>query len=284
MDNNLNEKVARFIARFRTVVVESSLAKIDEAIAYDDAHKTRLGVANELRLLRETKQDSDIIRTADEETRYQELLAQNVLDQLLAIQGVESVDVVVEDGVESLQVTLQAYYLHRGVFYDAGRWIWSVDMVSADDNIFNIERNWYSQYALIDGTCFPTGSVLFSGKPCERFKNGRTEHPYYPDDYYGFCFGDSSMDIRAYLLTGEFVSAFQLVSLCLHYVNIEHRGDTSRYFNVAYDVDVRELAEYFGLSDAKIAQIEAKHQALRQSETKTSTPEQPATPPDSDAD
>ena len=209
MSNTLNERVARFIARYRTVVVESSLSKIDESIAYDEAQDP-INFEEEITLLREMRLNSEIAKIPDEETRYQELVAQDVAARLLAIQGVESVDVV-EIGGEALalQVTIQARYLYDGIFYDAGKWLWNVGMVSFDENTFDPAIRWYKPHSLDDGTCFLESSVLFSGGVLQPFKTGFTDHPIYEDCLRGFCFGDSCTDIREYLLTGEFGSAFQ---------------------------------------------------------------------------
>ena len=54
MGNTLNERVARFIARYRTVVVESSLSKIGESIAYDEAQDP-ISFEEEITLLREMR-------------------------------------------------------------------------------------------------------------------------------------------------------------------------------------------------------------------------------------
>lgn len=231
MGNTLNERVARFIARYRTVVVESSLSKIDEDIAYDEAQDP-INFEEEITLLREMRLNSEIAKIPDEETRYRELVAQDVAARLLAIKGVESVDVV-EIGGEALalQATIQARYLYNGISYDAGKWLWSVGMVSFDENAFNPEIHRYELHSLDDGTCFLESSVLFSGSVLQPFKTGFTDHPIYEDCEYGFCFGDSRTDIREYLLTGEFVSAFQLISLCLHHVNTVDTCYIPMYFN-----------------------------------------------------
>ncbi len=286
MNNNLLERVARFIAHYRTVVAESSLSAIDSFIHYyksDDADYWD----EEIQELEKLKLDSVISRAAnDEEDRYQELLARNIIAQLLAIQGIEDVDIVVNDGEKSLQITLQAYYIYNGIIYDAGKWIWTVDMLSADDNSIGPDPsdNDFRSYILDDGTCFWADNAPFCGEPSKPFKDGSTYHPIYSDSIYGFCFGTSREEIENYLLTGEFVSAFQLISLCLHHVSYINSRFIPSSFDIAYDADIHKLAEYFNLSIADIAQIKDKHQALQRLETKTSTPEQPATPPDSDAD
>lgn len=259
MDNTLNERVARFIARYRTVVAESSLAIIDETIEFDEEEGSD-NVISEVEELKRIKLDSEIVGAAqDEEVRYKELLAQDIVAQLLSIQGVESVEILnasnTNGHVESLRVTVQAYYLYGDVFYDAGKWTLDVDMLDEDDNDFNPKSDWYRDYALDDGTCFKTTGPLFYGEVSQPFKSGSTDHPFYEDYGYGFCFGDSGADIRAYLLTGEFVSAFQLISLCLYHVNEGTEILIPRVFNEAKNVDIRKLADYFELNDEDIIRI-----------------------------
>ena len=260
MDNTLNERVARFIARYRTVAAKSSLTKIDETIEFDEVEGGD-ALISEAEELKRIKLDSEIVRAAqDEEIRYQELLEQDIVARLLSIRGVESVEILNASDtighVESLRVTIQAYYLYDDVFYDAGKWTLGVDMLDADDNAFNPQYHWYRGYALDDGTCFKaTTGPLSYGEVSQPFKSGSTDHPWYEDSEYGFCFGDSSADIRAYLLTGEFVSAFQLISLCLYHVNEGHEKMIPYHFNEAKNVDTRKLADYFDLDDEDIIRI-----------------------------
>ena len=266
MDNILSERVARFIARYRTVAAKSSLAKIDEAIEFDEEEGGD-DLISEAEELKRIKLDSGIVRVAqDEEIRYQELLEQDIVAQLLSIRGVESVEILdaanTVECVESLRVTIQAYYLYDDVFYDAGKWTLDVDMLDADDNAFNPQYNWYRDYALDDGTCFKTTTGPLSyGEVSQPFKSGSTDHPFYDDCEYGFCFGDSGADIKAYLLTGEFVSAFQLISLCLYHVNEYHERMIPYYFNEAKNVDIRKLADYFELGDEDIIRINKTRQS-----------------------
>ena len=260
MDNTLNERVARFIARYRTVVAKSSLAKIDETIEFDEEEGFD-DLISEAEELKRIKLDSEIVRAAqDEEIRYQELLAQDIVAQLLSIRGVESVEILNASDkfghVEYLRVTIQAYYFYDDVFYDAGKWTLDVGMLDVNDNDFKPYSDWYRGCALDDGTCFKaTTAPLFYGEVSQPFKSGSTDHPWYGDREYGFCFGDSGVDIKAYLLTGEFVSAFQLISLCLYHVNEYHEKMIPYDFNEAKNVDIRKLANYFELDDEDIIRI-----------------------------
>lgn len=263
--SNLNERVARFIARYRTVVAKSSVQVLNEVIAYDETH-LYAGLGDEAEFCREVRRSSGIVETANnEEARYQELVRENILAELKEIQGVKSVRVKPSNinHAESLQVKIQAYYFYQGIFYDAGKWLFTVDMLSEEDNGFDIESYWYEYYALDDGTCFKTSTNLVSGHSCCTFGDRGTIHPLYGNVGCGFCFGDSYSQITTYLKTGDFVSAFQLVSLCLHHVNFCDTYRIPNAFSIAHDVDVRELADYFGLSDAEVMQVEARHQALR---------------------
>ncbi len=271
MDDSLNERVARFIARYRTVIAKSSVEKIEGFIDYLE-RRGGLFWADEIEELKEIRLHSEVVKDAEnEEERYQELLAQDVVRQLLAIQGVKSVEVVTSDqGIESLEVTIQAYYLFGGIFYDAGEWVWRVPMQDEGKNMIRVSlvAPSYRLFVSESGICFRSYGPLFYGLLIRPVKGSEDEHPLYPGPELGFCFGDLQQDILENLLAGNFVSAFQLISLCLNHYNAEQRSCVPTYFYIAYDVDVRELAEYFDLNEEAVKLIEARYQALRKGDDK----------------
>lgn len=270
MDDSLNKRVARFIARYRTVIAKSSVEKIEGFIDYLE-RGGGLSWADEIRELKEIRLHSEVVEDAEnEEEHYQELLAQDVVRQLLAIQGVKSVEVVTSDqGIESLEVTIQAYYLFGGIFYDAGEWVWRVPMQDEGKNIIRASSAFsYRLFVSESGICFRSHGPLFSGLLLRPVKGSIDEHPLYPEFSKGFCFGDLQQDILKNLLAGNFVSAFQLISLCLYHVNEGTEDVIPTYFYIAYDVDVRELAEYFDLNEEAVKLIEARYQALRKGDDK----------------
>ena len=262
LDDNLNERVARFIAQYRTVIARSSVEKIEGFIDYLE-RRDRFFWAEEIEGLKEIRSNSEVAKDVDnEEDRYQELLAQDVAKQLLAIQGVKSVEAVTSDqGIESLEVTIQAYYLFDGIFYDAGEWVWKVPMCNNTRNKISL-RNALFQI----GSCFCPDRPLFYGTLLRPFKDSDDVPPLYYSFNYGFCFGDLLCDILERLKAGDFVSAFQLISLCLNHCNATEKHRIPIFFDVAYDADIRKLAEsqYFDLNEEDIEWIEARHQKLRE--------------------
>lgn len=260
--NNLNERVARFIARYRTVVAKSSVWATNDAMAYFRLLGSRL-FDDEIASCEDALQNSGIVEAIEnEEARYQEIVAQNVSAQLLAIQGVKEI-ILGGHGDSTLQIVIQAYYHYKDAFYDAGKWIFVVNMLDMVDNAFNAHFHLYNAYALDDGTCF-INNEIFYGRLCDMFEG--TLHPLYGNIGIGFCFGNMYGDIVNYLLTGDFVSAFQLVSLCLHHVNFRDMYRIPQIFNIAYDVDTRELSEYFGLSDKDMEAIETRYREMGEEE------------------
>ena len=114
---------------------------------------------------------------------------------------------------------------------------------------------------LDDGTYYTPGDYFFESE----FNRATACRPTYGDPN-GFCFGDSYDEIIDYLLTADFVSAFQLASLCLHHIN---KGDDKDLFLIFDEVcaadcgiDIQEMAEYFGLTEDEVAGIEARQREL----------------------
>ena len=254
------EKIARFIAHYRTRIAKSSVQKIDEFINwYEDSAQGVFQWENEIKLLQTAR--SKIEKAANnEDVRYAELVEQDILARLQAIQGVESVGIYTDDeGWQYLEVNIQAYCLFNGRVYDAGYWEWEVPMVDASDNIIPVLAD-EDEYMLDDGTFFVNGMDLLRGTFIDpEAIDG--EHPLY-HDYAGFCFGKLAREIDDYLRVGDFVSVFQLVSLCLNHVNDDDTNKIPHCFVVAKDVDIRDLADYFGLSDEDVKQMERERDDL----------------------
>lgn len=242
------EKVARFIAQYRTVIAKSSVEKINMGIRCLGLEESTV-VAERLRAMK-----SKIEEVAyNEDTRYAELIEQNVLVQLQAIRGVKSVSLCTnEKGREHLEVGMQAYYLYNGYIYDAGYWKWYIHMADAINNIAS--PCFIDVDHLEDGTTFFNGEALLCGMLVDTEEIDAV-HPLY-HDCNGFCFGAMARDIDNYIKVGDFVSAFQLVSLCLHHVNECDRDKIPFRFKRIEGVKIRDMAEYFGLSEEEVAKIE----------------------------
>lgn len=242
------EKVARFIAQYRTVIAKSSVEKINMGICWLGLEGSKV-VAEQLRAMK-----SKIEEVANnEDIRYAELMEQNVLAQLQAIQGVKSVHLYADEkGQEYLGVDMQAYYLYNGRIYDAGYWKWYVPMANATNNI--VSPCFVDTCHLEDGTVFHDNEASLRGM-FVGIGEMDSAHPLY-SDCNGFCFGTMARDIDNYIKVGDFVSAFQLVSLCLHHVNECDRDKIPFRFKQIEGVKIRDMAEYFGLSEEEVAKIE----------------------------
>jgi hypothetical protein len=246
------EQVARFIARYRTEIAKSSVQKINQIIKHYEMAGIVTKENRELKRFR-----SRIARVVcNEEARYEELLAQDVLAQLYAIQGVKSVEVTNDEtGEEDLVILIQVYYLYEGEIYDAGEWELNVclDEVSSCNDISSYGYD--KDFMFDDGTYFASDDYLFYTKLVGGIQEDAEDNPLYGN----FCFGGLTKDIDDYLIAGEFVSAFQLISLCLHHVNEDDESKIPIYFDLMEGVNVRDLAEFFDLTEGEIAEYEAKN-------------------------
>ncbi len=253
------EKVARFIAEYRTDVAKRSIHTIGAII--DCYSFDPLFCADEINALSEARNKMAAV-AADEDARYECLVTEDVLAQLLAIRGVKSVGVSIDEaGEKLLTIMIQAYYLHNGYVYDAGLWEWMVPTVGRAT----------AGYTLYPGT-YTTEDVLEDGTPClieADFLEGiftdstgaKKSHPFY-GGWSGFCFGSMDAEIKNYLLTGDFVSAFQLISLCLHHINPSDKCLIVQYFERVDDMDICDIARYFGLNTKETELVSAMRNTL----------------------
>lgn len=267
--STLSERVARFIAHFRSVAIESSrkayencMSERDENGAFDDEADYAESLLAKLDLAYAEKTEDNF---------YQELLPQGIAEQIRNVYGVDRVNIAHADGDCILRVWMHIYYPHAGKIYDFGICQFRVGTEYTATEI-------RESHKFISFVCDFELIALEDG----------TLSPYDPDHYectftckenntiYGdvFCFGVLSRDIAKYLVAGDFVSAIQTASLCLHHVNTKDLDNIPMIYREVCAADrginIQKMAEYFGLSEDEVAKIEARQRELEERKQKRS--------------
>lgn len=264
--SNLNEKVARFIAQFRSEAINSSREFYDSFVS---KMAGRLAFGAETALARKMLAKLDIAYAEKtEDDFYCELLSQNIVQQICNIYGVEKITITRTDNDCELTVRMHIYYPHKGKIYDFGvcRFKVSTETVASDiiNNGYPLSLDYFKSIVLEDGVLLPSCPCFFECVFTRKDKN----------TIYGsnFCFGHRDDDIAKYLLAGDFVSAIQIASLCLHYVSVDDADNIPCIYNEVYaadrSIDIRAMAEYFDLSQDEAAEIEARQRELEERKQK----------------